>query len=411
MASAAMIAFVKSVESTTQAINTLRNSDLTEAQKVNALADQATFGLWGKFKELGNAIDGTTEAIRRSNIRLQQDSQFRSSMMSSLQETHGLDVSAGDARNRANVMAGAYAPGLAQFDRSTMAGEIGFQEEQQRFGARDSAASAERDAEVARRNLSDAQRRSGDADSAYKSARRNRLEVQGRYDSVMAGERGGERNAGGRATIGAELADAQGSEEAIFERRIQIRRELGQASVAAAEAESRARQANIAVMQTELQILQQREQRLTADASRLGGMNFLDRRLGSAAARMVQDQGIQNVSPEILAQARAYAPDFIAQQQRQFGETTPEFAEDRRRGILTPGSQSINEIRGQTAETQQGIRDAMIADQQQTAKKIADSSQETFDTIARIFDAFNERLEQLERRLNLKLQIGNNSQN
>ena len=397
------------VNATTTTFNAARNSDMTAAQGVEKMLDgiPVVGAVISHVRGLANALDGTTERVRKATLRLTEDPQRLAVQTGHRRAITEADLAAQNARHQAQVFASLVAAPVQQFDRRTLSGEIGYHEEQQRIPARDAAMIAQAEAEIARRQAQTAAGMYSAADTEYEQQRlgRGRSAVNN-YNKTRGRETGYFRNRANVAEASATLINETDREEALYQRRVEMLRRSEQAAVGAANAEARARQANIAVMQTELQITQQREQRLVADASRLGGTNFIDRQLGLQAARMVRDQGIGNVTQEVLARARSFAPDWVQQQQMRFGETTPEMQAGRREGFLTPGTQTIDQLRGQAAQQQQEVRDLTIDSQRQLTSEVADIIGRTLEAIK---DDLEDKMRRLENRLLAGRQLANNS--
>ena len=379
------------------------NRDMTAAQGVESMP---IFGTIKKsLREFAEALDGTAERTRRAGIRLAEDPQRLALEMAMSREEGAAGAAATGATNRATALGLVSLSPMQRFNRSTMAGEIGYQEEQQRIGPRDAAQIAAHEAIAARATAESADRQFRAADREWRDAQQARFGRGGRMNAAVGRESGYSRNQAGIAESGADRAQALKREAALLQRRNELLQQSQQAAVSASEAEARARQANIQLMQTELQITQQREQRLVGDATRLGGTNFIDRQLGLQAARMARDQGIGNVSPEVLSRARSFAPDWVQQQQMRFGENTPEMQAGRREGFLSPGTQTIDQLREQALQQQQQIREATLENQQRLATEVSDALEQTFERIMRSFAG---RLSALESKMLVGRQLQNN---
>jgi hypothetical protein len=388
---------------------TTQRDDLTGAQKRNHVLDSITFGVAGSLLKFRNAMDGTTEGMRRAarnlvdmQTRAEIQGRNRSDMMAM---QGGVDT----ARATAASLAGASAPMMPGFDRWSMAGQQAYEEYQTVTPAQDAAAAAEREARAARLAESSAAGRYGAAQRRYQMYR-GATRRQGRNEAGYVSNENTyfDRNQLGRQNNLGALSANQTSEASTFEQMIQARKELERAGVSAAEAESRARQANLQVMQAELAVLTQREQRMTGDASRLGGMNVLDRRLGLEAARQVAANGIDNVAPEVRERARAFAPQWYQQRATQLGEGTAEYSAGRAEGFLTPGSQSIDSVRGEMANLQQQIREGAIENARRTAVEISNVMGRALEDIGPILE---ERIAQALRVLRTGRAIQNNQLN
>jgi hypothetical protein len=432
LAAAAIGAFVKSIDLATVAVNTLRNADLTSAQKLNIIGDELTFGFTKKLRDLSNALDGTTERMRRAGIRAEETRARTNAEMQHLDRRIPVEAERGTQFGRQRIFGQASAVPMGAFNRDTMSGEIGYQEALQRQGARDTLAQASREAEVARAAVASNRGVLATVTADHDTQRAIRFGAQQRHDNLIRQENGrgpgdvvilpgqdvpagqqrpggppGARQQGARDEAGLDLQEQLERESQLFDRMVRQREAVRNAGVEAANAEMRARQANIGVMQTELQILQQREQRMIGDASRLGGMNFIDRRMGLNAARQVRDQGIGNVTPQVREMAQRFAPEWFQQQARQFGENTPEFRAGRQEGFLEPGNQGIADNRAEQGRIMQQLREEQIAMQRDNARAIGDILERG---LREMVDEFERRMALIALKQRTGLQIRQNQQ-
>lgn len=65
-----------------------------------------------------------------------------------------------------------------------------------------------------------------------------------------------------------------------------------------------------------LRALQDRERRLREQSRRLGALTEADRRLGLQAALLIKKHGLARATPDMIALARAVAPDWVRKKQR-----------------------------------------------------------------------------------------------
>lgn len=399
-------------------LNAGNNTDMTIGQQQRAglegIADSIPVlggivkGVINNIRGLANAIDGTTERIRQANIRLAEDPQRLALTMRNRSEISDLSSEYLNARHRAGIMDSASVPEMRRFDRSTATGEQAFQDEQQRMPARDAAAAAEREAAIARAAVLVSQQERDQADGQYRSVAGSgrRQAAQSRVDSARSRDRAYWSTNGEQVEAGAELRNALQEESAAAERREALVRRHQQTAVAAVQAESRARQANIQIMQAELQIGQQSEQRMRSNASRLGGMSWIDRKQGIAARLMVETQGVGNVAPHILQQARSVDPEGVDRLTTRFGENTAEYRELQRRGIFQDQG-SIEQRRDNNANLQQQVREATLRDQQETARAMSEA---VANTLQQFFGVFEERMARLARELTAGRQLNQANQ-
>ena len=384
----------------------LNNSQLTNAQKNEVILDRVTWGVAKRLRDFGEEVGIVVDRIRRSQIRLEQQTTLDQQVWSNYTQETQMRVGLLNAQSRAGILGGASMSQLDHFDRRTMASELGYREQQMRVPSQDAAEAAAREAAIARDEVGAAASAQGLADRNLADARRERQRRERANNRVMAGEASGTRDRAGRTETANELQIAQANERAALDEAIAARNRMRDAGVNAAQAEARAREANIAVMRTELDILRQREQRMMSDASRLGNMNALDRQMGLQAAIMAERQGIGSLTPEMRQRAAAFAPERFQQLAAQFGEGTAEYREGRRLGLLTPAGESIDQNRAEQTRLQQQIREQTLASQQALARETADILGATLQTLV---TAFTERLRQLERELYRGQQQRNNA--
>jgi hypothetical protein len=434
LAAAAIGAFVKSIDLATVAVNTLRNADLTSAQKLNIIGDELTFGFTKKLRDLSNALDGTTERMRRADIRAEESRARTSTEGQHFDRFFPAQVARDTALARQQVLTRAVAAPIGNFDRMTASGEVRFQEAAQRQSAQDSYEAASRDAEVARANQRATRTALTEATEMYEAQRARRIGAQQRHDNLIRQENGqgpgdvvvlpgqdipagqrpggppGVRQQGARHEAGVEVQTQLEAERQALERVIQARENDRRAGVQSANEQMRARQQLIGVMQTELTILQQRDRSLSGAASRIGNMNFIDRRMGLNAAIQVQEQGVGNVTAEVRRRAQQFAPEWFENQAQRFAENTPEFQEGRRRGLIDPGgnpNQTIAEIRNEQTRIMQRMREETLNAQRENAREVGDILERGLRLMA---EEFNQRLENVLNMIRNGRRIGQNQQ-
>ncbi len=389
---------------------TTQRDDLTGAQKFNHVLNALTMGISGSLINFRNALDGTTEGMRRAARSLVDRQTVASIQAQNRQELAGMQGNAAAARARASSLAGASASEMPGFDRWTMAGQQGYEEYQIVTPARDAAEASEREARAARLTEQSAGGRYAQAQARFQGAQSRRRSLGGRERSNVELENFTfDRNQLGRQQNLGSLQVANQNEAATFQEMIERRRELERAGVSAADAEYRARRANLDVMRSELEVLSQREQRLTGAASRLGSMNPIDRQLGFAAMRQVEAD-FENTTPEVRERARSFAPERFAQLATRFGETTDEFRAGRAAGDFGDqvGTGSIDSTRSQMVNLQQQIREATIGTERQLATSIADVIGRAMEEIGPILE---QRIAQALRTLRTGRALQNNQLN
>jgi hypothetical protein len=407
LATGAAMAASRAVSFTTNTANTLQNNDLTLAQKGHAILDDATLGVSKQLRELGNALDGTTERVRRAGIRLQEQSQVNSLAGRNWDEYAAARNTALTAGVAADVLGSSSVRRWDHIDRGTYGGQVAFGQQQQRIAADDSLAAAERQAEIARGALGVQRAVVDEARDDYRIAHAARQRVNRLYNDTLRDEAGGSRRQASRAELGTELRLAQEEEGRALERLIESRRRLGQVGVEAAQAEARAREATVEVMRTELTIAEQRTNRMSSDAARIGGLSAVDRSLAASAAIMAQEQGIGSLTQRMRARVQAIAPEWYQAQVQRLGEGTAEFGELSRRGILQhDGRRSIEESRREETVLRDSVRQEVLRNQQVLARETS----EILDRALRsLVSSFDQRVRDLVRELTTGRQMSNNA--
>lgn len=404
---AAMMVGQQALHFGTRFANVAQNDELTGTQKSNILMDEFIPGAKA-VRDFADAVSGVTEGIRRAERRLEIETQVNQMRFAQQSQLLSMEAGVQSAQNRASVFGGASLPSVQLFDRTTYAGQIAHQEEQQRIGSRDAAAEAGREAEIARRDRDDARRRLAGVDRQLQGQSRNRGGWQQNENAILRGERElGGRNALGRAQAGTSLALSMQQERALLQQKMDLTRQVERASVAAAQAEARERMAVVQIMKDDLAIMAQREQRLTSMAERFGEMSFLERAMGEAAMNAVRQNGIQNVSRDVRDRARQFQPEEYRAISRQFGQTTGEFQREQARAPGVFGTQSITDLQGNMDSLSQRIRQETVDTQRDLARQTAEV---LAGTLREIRDLFLEQLRGLRREIEEGRRRGNNRQ-
>jgi hypothetical protein len=381
------------------------NTSMTRAQKDRAsLAEYdpsieifghriGGFRRWGRAKY--EEFSGINESRRQAAERQARDNAFRPGHWAneSMQLEYGSQANI--SRRDFLSLQGAEVSGggaLNRFDRSTVAGSRMHQEELQRLSGYDASAEANRRAQAARASVGDAENQLGSIERTREQARHRQERARGRYFSLGA-QGGSTRNPESDHAL-ADWSAANQDVDRLNQMRIEQINRIRDLSVNASQSEATARQRNIDLMKTELQISEQRTGNLINAAERFGGMNPLEQMLAAQALHAVRDRGIRGVTPEVLSLARSLDPQFVGMAQRNEAESNPLFQSLRGAGFLDTGAQgSIAQNQAATEQLRQQIREQTLATQTQLASEVSEVLGGTFERILR---TFNDRMTALE---------------
>lgn len=150
---------------------------------------------------------------------------------------------------------------------------------------------------------------------------------------------------------------------------LQARTLLQMQGVTAAQAESAARKAGIAVERERLKILEEQEKQFVGQSVRVAGMTEVQREMGLQAALQIKQRGLGAVTPHMLQQARQFAPQSIQKEMEKFGHTTSQYKHAVEAGIFDEGT--IAAKRAETAKTDVNVRMQIALDEDKLAEKIA----------------------------------------
>lgn len=302
------------------AINILNSGIHTTAQKRDAILSEIV-PLYGSFKKLREAVDGTTERIAASARRLELALAVGQAEFHGYQAMRavGAEYQGAAATTRAFGIVGA-TPGTPTFDRSTALGARRTEEQ----GAVQSALDARHMAEINRvatqQALTTQSVYTGVRRASMRGAAKSYYEQSGATRGLLRAEdAGGPRNkAGIREALDKqeELGQAAGHEIAKVEQELTRLSEMQKKAI---EAESAARKANIDVMRGELAIQEQREQRMAGYAQKLGAMNQADFEYAKQIAQVVNEGDLKDLPQEFADVAAQVAPEMVAKKRERLG--------------------------------------------------------------------------------------------
>jgi hypothetical protein len=392
------------------------NSDLSNAQKVTGTAEAIPiFGHAARAaREFAEALTGVSEIVRRARLVMEaQGERSAAHWQNQGQQIQGA-IAAADAAVDAASYVGMRAPRvgqralegfsairasrITQYDRSTVAGELGFREELQRLPGIDAQMEAQRQARVARGQLGVARNAAGIVETAFEQARHAQERAKANYQGIVNEEnRTGLRRQGARDVALVEMNAANLDFTQLAEQRIAAGDRVRDAAVRASQAEARSREANINLMRTELQISENRTERLIGAAERFGSMNPLMQQLTASALRAMRDRGIEAMTPEAIGLASQLNPDYVRMQQRARAERSGDFQQLRREGLIAEGTRgSIADNQRETEDWRQRVREQTLESARVQAEQNAEILGSAFERLVRSLVA---RMEALEARI------------
>jgi hypothetical protein len=359
VAGAAIIAAVRHLaQFSGQAMDDSRNPSLSVSQRSLSFWNGLTGGYVGWSRGVSRNMSGATaEEAEEERNRLMRDARRESDLrITAVQRANML--SAHHASALAAVARGAEAMPARRFDQSTVRGMEAHLEEQSRIPPRDAALAAARDADAERRHLRVQNTEFGRAREGHQFAIRSRQAAFAAMELARANPNSTPEE---HQRAARELADRVNAEQEAQRQFIQQAERRRDVAVSALNQEVAARRANMDVMRNEITIQQARLERHESATSRIGMMNPIQRRLGLEAARAIRDRGFGNVTPEMRANAAAFAPEFVEQHAQRFAETTPEFIAGRREGIVgTAGTDNAAQMRENILRLQDGLRNEAL---------------------------------------------------
>lgn len=357
--------------------NILNNRDMAGFQKTERIADSLPIvgNLISSFRQLRDAVDGTTERMRQEGIRHE-----RSMLDLSIRaETETGVRSRLTGIQEGRLTARAFAGGATAYnptDRSTGRGAIDYAEEQQRLGAADAADAARRQASVDREMASTLAARVGPIEEQIRRARADRTRAAGGAREVY-GRSADVTSSGNRADLAGELnrvAEANRRILDLEQQRRQAADEAAQAGVRAAQSESQARRAVIEQMRTELSILRDRERSMVSSAQAIARATPYERDIARQFGQQAREQGIESLLPQQRQIVEQFFPNFAAAELARVGEQDPLFAFGRdQMGEAGSGGigRSISDVRSEVNRVQAEVRTNIVLDTAALGDEIA----------------------------------------
>lgn len=381
-----------------ETINTLSSSARTDAQKNEEIARSIPLigRVAGAFIDLRDAANDIPDKIRRSKIAMEEGLLWQQGKQAQAMALDASRSAVGAYRARAGAFGGIAVGQAPLGDRSTYVGELRFQEESQRYPAQEAKKRAEAEALAGRDAVRGEQQRLNELVAKRGMLGRHVEATRGAERAAMGRESGatGSRQKAERQEAGAAAQLALNNFLLNEQRIVEQNNRLKAAGVTAAEKESAVRKANIAVMQAELSILQQKEQRLTGEAAALGQMNRVERMLAADAALAIKQGGLESVTPEQRELARRVAPGFVRKEEEKLGLSTAEGRRLREAGIHDGGNLDL--VRQEIQKVQTQVQIAISLDEQALATKIAEALERAVGVLVKSIRAeFNAKLERM----------------
>lgn len=381
-AAAAYAALEAGLNKTAKAADISSNGMLTQAQKSEMLASEF-IPLYASFKRFGEAMDGTTEALRAQKLKLERTLAIQAATAQTAAGIRAFEYSHSDQYRAQLRSFGEVVPlrgmDVPLFDRSTSAGAQAAHEASIRGAAADAQRQAKRAAVAAREG---AYIQSGEAKTAIGKRNYAALDLEMALKKVQnlreQENNGGERN---KKAIGAALADAHAAAQRFDFADSAAQTEINRSAEAtkrSVEAESNARRANLEVMKAELAIQEQKEQRMAGFAEKLGAMSegdFQERVAALEAVKGVKD--LREVPVELQDLASGIAGGYIKQRREQAGEgrgayLKEKFGDLNDAAINDFGKETLAQVRANTDAMRIDARVQIDFDAELTAKALAE---------------------------------------
>jgi hypothetical protein len=351
----------------TGAFNIAHRDDLTMGQKTQAISESLP-GIGSVIKslrEFGQALDGTTERVRRENRAIDIARATLPIQFAGEREVRELRTKAMFGRAGADITAGLpIAAGVPQ-DYLTWRGQIAAHEHERMQPAQDAAVRALRDARLSRFQARALAGQRADAASALQGRIRYRDQAWAAREAYHGANPETLTRLRGDVVLANE---AIGEASRTFE---QADRAARQANVTAAEREAQARTALIDVMENQTKIEQARLQRMIGNAMRFGGAGPGERAQYEAAALYFQQHPEQwgQGATDLQNQLAALNPALAQQLSMQAGQGMPEYLRAQERGELESGT--LAEQQGRVNAAAIGVRVAVQLNEEKLATDIA----------------------------------------
>jgi hypothetical protein len=383
-------ATVHAIDGTAKAIEVFGDSTKTAAQKADSFVKEFVPG-GQALTHFRDAVMGTADALRRleEQYQAQQLAQAQRHELQRTQLSGQAELQAAQAK--AQALAGVQVPGMIGSDRGTFQGDIAHREAIQRQGAQFAVSRAEAQQQAAQKafaagavNVTDLKKqlKDAEADAKAKQAAAGALGAAEGFNPISFtanpvghllfgwAARGVTQQPRDAAERAAELAHNNVTEQAkTLQIEINAQKERG---VQLAEKESAVRKSIIEQAKTELSLAEAKEQRLTGQAQRWGGMTTVDRQMGLAAARALKAAGgdLSRFDPALIQQAEQFVPEYVRKLKEKFGQNTAEGKAAVAEGLGEAGD--LGEARQQVEKVRADVNVKIALDEQTLATKIVE---------------------------------------
>jgi hypothetical protein len=371
---AAAAATAKAMEVAANSFNVLHNASLSGAQKANAL--EAAIPVVGTLSKLSidvrDAYFGRAERLREMQDRSQIVDAFQDAQHQAHLQREPVRDEMARARDRARALAGISPILPGSFDRNTLAGQQGYQQDLATLAERNALQRSQALAGVGRENYGKIGK-----DISLLEAERWQLERRAAKEQQTADYWKGKEDRGeGRFKV--ERLEAERARQETLneiarkgEEIVERTNERKKVGLELVQQEAAARQASVALGVKELAVLEAREQRTAINARRLGSQNPIDRQAGLRAAQFIKQHGLGRATPDLVAAAGRFAPDWLGKQQEQFGEQSAEYKQGQREGFFGLDVMSLRQIRQQLNESQSNVQVNVVLDAAAVGKATA----------------------------------------
>ncbi len=327
----ARMAFANNVkmaaDETAKLLRTMSDSSLTLGQMRRQVLEGLPVlgGFFRSARELGEALSGASEMIRRSKFELALKEAFIPQAGANLRQMDTAGIAAASAAASAGMLGGVQARGMLG-SRLSWTGQRAFDEERMMGASRDEAALSGPRIDAAIMGLGAARKPLLDSEARIRELEARREKVSGAraINAMGEAEGGGGVLFGGAAGLGmgaagrfranevkhtAEIAAIDKELDQERQRKLKALDEVKGKTLEVTQAEAQARKANIAVMHAELAVLEQRDRLLRGQLQAVGHMGRGDRNMMAHALERIDRVGWDAAGPMARQMAMQMNPD------------------------------------------------------------------------------------------------------
>lgn len=374
-AAAAFYMIEQAVGKSARAIDVMGNSALTTAHQEEEVARLLVPGATAliAFKD---AVTGVTDSLRRADVAYKEaivrvEGQAR---ITSVRDATAAEMSTHATRAEAlRGLAIAGAMPVAPKREAGFAGLLAHEEATARYPHQVGLARAKAEHGAAQMDLAAGQRRYTQLQhqSAFYVRRANQttdtLKTE-RQKEQAPGWLGSNRN---KVAVDAAAIAALEAQRDLGEHLNRMEAEgarLKALGVTEAQKESAVRKQNIAGLQAELSLLQQKEKRASSEAGAVGRLSEVKQQQGLHAARQIKLHGIQNVPMQMRESARSVAAEYVREQEEKYGANTGVARSLREEGFNQ--KQTAEQVRLEMPRVQTELNMKVVLDEAALAEKI-----------------------------------------